>query len=219
MRMRPMMTGAACVLTAGIAAAGCSSSAGSTSEAGIAATSSPAQTSAATGSPATTPAAGSVQPSGSGSSDSTANCQPGSLRIALGSATGGTGQRTQVVDMTNDGPSPCAMDGFPGTDLVGTAVGPDNYSKQDYTWSLSRASQSYSTVTLQPGAVAHFDLIYLPSTSSDIAGGSDDLNVTTILITPPNDFTHAQLSWSQGFLLQDAATHPGSYITPVAAGT
>jgi hypothetical protein len=40
----------------------------------------------------------------------------------------------------------------------------------------------------------------------------------SVVITPPNNFTHVQLSWRQGVLLQDAATHPGTYITPVADG-
>jgi hypothetical protein len=67
-------------------------------------------------------------------------------------------------------------------------------------------------------ATAHFDLIYLRSSLADIASGSKDLNVTTIMITPPNDYSHGQLSWSHSVLLQDAATHPGTYITPVAPG-
>jgi hypothetical protein len=219
MRLRPMMTGAACVLATGIAVTGCSS-ASSTYPPGIteegSATGSPAGA-PTTGSPSSTPSDGSTQSNGQGSSVSAVNCQPGSLRIALGAVTG-SGQRSQVVDMTNAGSSSCSMAGFPGVNLVGTAVGPKDYSKPAYTWPLTRAAQGYSTVTLQPGAVAHFDLIYLPSSSADIAAGSDDLNVTTMLITPPNDFSHAQLSWSHGVLLQDAATHPGTYITPVASG-
>jgi hypothetical protein len=38
------------------------------------------------------------------------------------------------------------------------------------------------------------------------------------VITPPNDFTHAEVTWKQSVLLQDAATHPGTFITPVAPG-
>jgi hypothetical protein len=221
MRLRPVMTGAVCVLAAGIATAGCSS-ASSASASGSSATAAAAGAAAATGTPASTPSAGTtplggVPTPGGGTGGATATCQPSSLRIALGTVTG-TGQRTQAVDLTNTGSSACAMDGFPGTNLTGTAVGPQNYSKQGYTWPLVRASRSYSAVTLQPGGTAHFDLIYLPSESSDIASGSKDLNVTTIVITPPNDFSHAEVSWSQDVLLQDGATHPGTYVTPVASG-
>jgi hypothetical protein len=226
MRLRPMMTGAACLLMAGIGAAGCSSAASSSAAgstptsttAGTSATGTGTGTAAATGTATSTSSAGSPQSSGQGSLVSAANCQPGSLRIVLGTVTGATGQRTQAVDMTNGGSSPCSMDGFPGTNLVGTVVGPDHYSKAGYTWPLTRAARPYSRVTLQPGATAHFDLVYLPATSGDIASGSEDLDVTTMLITPPDDFSHAQLSWAQGVLLQDAATRPGTYITPVVPG-
>ena len=219
MRLRPVMTGAVCVLAAGITTAGCSS-ASSASAAGGSATAAATGAAAATGTPASTPSAGSTQPGAAATpGGAAANCQPGGLRIALGTRTGAAGQQaTQAVDLTNTGSSACAMDGFPGTNLTGTAVGPQNYSKQGYTWPLVRASRSYSAVTLQPGGTAHFDLIYLPSQSSDIASGSKDLNVTTIVITPPNDFSHAEVSWSQGVLLQDGATHPGTYVTPVASG-
>jgi hypothetical protein len=37
-------------------------------------------------------------------------------------------------------------------------------------------------------------------------------------VTPPNDFTHASVSWNQSVLLQDGATHPGTYIKPVVPG-
>jgi hypothetical protein len=219
MRLRPVMAGAICALAAGIAMTGCSSASSSTA-AGINEVNPTTGAAATTGTPATTPSAGSTQPGGAATAGGgAANCQPGGLRIALGTRTGAAGQQaTQVVDMTNTGTSACVMDGFPGTNLVGTAVGPRNYSKQGYTWSLERASRSYSTVPLQPGATAHFDLIYLPSSSSDIASGSEDLKVTSLVITPPNDFTHAQVSWPQGVLLQDGATHPGTYVTPVVSG-
>lgn len=42
--------------------------------------------------------------------------------------------------------------------------------------------------------------------------------MTSLIITPPNDYTHAEVTWSQSVVLQDGATHPGTYITPVTAG-
>jgi hypothetical protein len=93
--------------------------------------------------------------------------------------------------------------------LTGTANG-----KHGYTWPLGRQSASYSTVTLQPGQSAHFGLVYLPGTSA-----STDIAVTSLVVTPPNDYTHAEVTWSQSVVLQDGATHPGTYITPVTAGS
>jgi hypothetical protein len=134
----------------------------------------------------------------------------GDLGFAFGATTGTAGQQTtQVVDLTNEGSSACTMQGFPGVDLVGVADG-----QQDYTWSLVRSSATYSQVTVQPGASAHFDLVYLPASAADSGG----ITVTKIVITAPNTFTQASVSWNQDVVLQDEATHPGTFITPVASG-
>jgi hypothetical protein len=42
--------------------------------------------------------------------------------------------------------------------------------------------------------------------------------VSRLVITPPNAYTQAELTWNQSVVLQDGATHPGTYITPIAAG-
>jgi len=132
------------------------------------------------------------------------------LSFALGAKTGAAGQQTtQVVDMTNKASSACTMRGFPGVDLVGTANGQQNYS-----WPLERSSAKYSQVTLQPGGSAHFNLTYLPFA----AGGGSDIVVAKLVLTPPNTFTQAHVTWNQKVLLQDGATHPGTFIGPVTAG-
>jgi hypothetical protein len=141
------------------------------------------------------------------------SCQPGGLKIAFGGSTGAAGQQqTMVVDLTNTGSSACSMVGFPGVNLVGRALG-----KTDYIWPLTRASQGYHPVTLAPGGTAHFDIVYLPG-DTGTGPGTTNLAVSTLVITPPNDFTHAEVTWSKSVLLQDGATHPGTFITPVAPG-
>jgi hypothetical protein len=203
-RFRKSVTATICAVSAGLLAAACSSGSSSSS------TSAPA---------ATTSAAGTVAPAASTQAATSASAQPGAstnactvgaLGFALGAKTGTTGQMTQVVDLTNKGSSACTMDGFPGVDLVGVAHGQENYS-----WPLVRSSARYSQVTLQPDGVAHFDLMYLPFAPGD----GTDITVTKIVATPPNTFTQAELTWSQQVLLQDAATHPGTYIGPVTAGS
>jgi len=165
-----------------------------------------ASASAQAGSSSSAPA--SSPPAQAAGSDGT--CQPGDLAYALGAKTGTTSQPTQTVDLTNRASAACTMTGFPGVDLVGAANG-----QQNYTWSLERQSKSYSTVTLAPGGTAHFDLIYLPGTS----GGSGDITVFKMVITPPNDYTEGELTWNQSVVLQDGATHPGTYISPVVSGS
>jgi hypothetical protein len=142
------------------------------------------------------------------------------LSFAIGAKIAGTSttQPTQVVDMTNKGSSACTMEGFPGVDLVGVANG-----QQNYTWPMTRASASFAqqnhqgvaTVTLKPGQIAHFDLRYLPGTPGD---GNNLISVVKMVITPPDDFTQAELTWNQSVVLQDGATHPGTFILPVVAG-
>jgi hypothetical protein len=207
-------------LAAGLTVAGCSSaSSGSSSAAASATTASVTATPAssapmtsASAVPATSSAgpAASPSPSLSGSAAAAGICQPAHLRLRLGAARGGDGQQTMAVVLVNAGSSACAMTGFPGVDLVGAASG-----KQDYRWSLTRSSAHYATVTVEPGQAAHFDLTYLPG----VTGDGTNLTVRTIFITPPNAFTQAQVTWHQSVLLQDGATHPGTYISPVAAGS
>jgi hypothetical protein len=136
-------------------------------------------------------------------------CQTAKLTFALGASSGTSSQRTQAVKLTNKGSSACTLRGFPGVNLIGTVQ-----DKKNYSWPLVRQSLHYSTVTLKPGGTAHFNLIYLPA----VPGDGININVTTIVITPPNDYKHAELTWRHSVLLQDGATHPGTYISPVLPG-
>ena len=114
------------------------------------------------------------------------------------------------MDLTNKGSSACTMDGFPGVDLVGVARG-----KQNYSWSLARLPGRHSKVRLKPGGTAHFEVVYLPTSSGNI----NNITVTKMVITPPNDYTQAEVTWSPFVLLQDKATHPGTYISPIVSGS
>jgi hypothetical protein len=137
-------------------------------------------------------------------------CQPADLSVALGAKSGGTGQQTLAVELTNTGSSACTMEGFPGVNLVGAANG-----QQNYAWPLVRTSARYSKVTVQPGGTAHFDLTYLPGVSGD----GTNITVVKLVITPPNATMQTAAPWHQSVLLQDAATHPGTYISPVVSGS
>ena len=190
---------------AGLAVVGCSPT--SSTPASSTATASPAGSTAATGS-AARPVQSASPASSQQAQAASGTCQAAQLSYTLGALTG-TSQRTQVVDLTNQGSSACTLRGFPGVDLHGAANG-----QQDFTWSLVRQSASYSAVTLQPGQSGHFSLIYLPGTSD-----STDITVSKLVITPPNAYTQGELTWNQSVLLQDGATHPGTYITPVVAGS
>ena len=210
MKLHPSTAVAAGFVAAGFIVAGCSASSSGPS-------SSPAATPAASSAgnsaaPASSAAHAGAQPAGSPSSQQgqaagSATCQAAELGYHLGAVTGTT-QRTQLVELTNKGASACTLQGFPGVDLEGIANG-----QQNYTWSLERQSARYAAVTLRPGQTGHFSLVYLPGDSA-----SSDITVTKLIITPPNDYTQAEVTWNQSVLLQDGATRPGTYITPVTAG-
>jgi hypothetical protein len=218
MRLRASMSVALCVLAAGFGVVGCSPG-GSGSSGSDSATTSPTDpaSTAQAGAGTATPAS----PQQPQAASSGGRCQPANLSLTLGARIGGTTttQPTQVVDLTNEGSSACTMEGFPGVDLVGVADGQENY-----TWPVVRSSASYareshqgiSEVTLQPGGIAHFDLRYLPGAPGD---GNNLISVDKMVITPPNDYNQAELTWHQDVVLQDAATHPGTYIMPVVSGS
>ena len=199
MRFHTSTAVTACGLAAGLAVAGCTPGSSSSP-------SSAAQTGNAVSTHGSSPSS-SPQAQAAGSPST---CQPANLSFALGTRSGGAGQQTMAVDLTNKGSSACTMDGFPGVDLVGAANG-----KQNYTWSLTRSSSRYSKVTVQPGETAHFDLKYLPGVSGD----GTNMTVVKMVVTPPNAYTHSEVTWSQPVLLQDGATHTGTYIMPVVSGS
>jgi hypothetical protein len=218
MRLRASMSVALCVLAAGFGVVGCSPG-GSGSSGSDSATTSPTDpaSTAQAGAGTATPAS----PQQPQAASSGGRCQPANLSLTLGARIGGTTttQPTQVVDLTNEGSSACTMEGFPGVDLVGVADG-----QETYTWPVVRSSASYareshqgiSEVTLQPGGIAHFDLRYLPGAPGD---GNNLISVDKMVITPPTDYNQAELTWHQDVVLQDAATHPGTYIMPVVSGS
>jgi hypothetical protein len=38
-------------------------------------------------------------------------------------------------------------------------------------------------------------------------------------VTPPNTYTSANVTFSASIVLQDGATHPGTYISPIVSGS
>ena len=214
MRFGTSISAVVCVVFAvGLGVAGCSPSS-SSSSAGGSATGSGSATQSGTGSSTLVP---SPQPQSAGG---VSKCLPANLRFTLaGKRQMAQEQWTQVVDMTNQTSSACTMDGVPGVDLIGDTKGQPNFD-----WTLEHSSANGAKVTLHPGATAHFDLVYL---SGDLASGGGSENVISVqrmVITTPgfdnqrDDAIQGSLDWSQDVVLQDGATHPGTYVMPVASG-
>lgn len=216
MRFRTPLSVSVCVFAVGLVVAGCSPSNSSSSAAGAATTGSGSTAQAGTG----TPSPASSQQAQAAAADSRCQAQNLSFSLADGSQMDGS-QWEQPVDMTNKGSSACTMEGFPVVDLIG-----DTTSQPTYDWTLARSSANGTAkVTLPPGATAHFDLVYL---SGDLASGGGSENVLAVqemVIKVPGDPNdgdtdiQGKLDWFQSVVLQDAATHPGTYVMPVASGS
>ncbi|MFE9123688.1 DUF4232 domain-containing protein [Streptomyces sp. NPDC007172] len=145
---------------------------------------------------------------GTGTGADTAHCQTAQLTFAVAPGSGARSKGSQgavTITLTNKGAKSCAMKGYPGVDLVG---GPTR-------WSLPRqTSESPSTVTVRPGATTTFVIFYLPFDQGD----GQEFRPKSIVITPPNETHSHTLPWTySSVLLQDGATHPGTYVGPVGS--
>ncbi|MBM9509668.1 DUF4232 domain-containing protein [Actinacidiphila acididurans] len=149
-----------------------------------------------------------VSSTGSGASAGSGRCHTADLSFAVAPGSGAQSVGSAggvIIKMTNNGAGTCTMKGYPGVDLVGGGR----------TWSLSRqTSVTPHAVTVAQGHSTSFTITYLPFA----AGDGQELDVKTVVITPPNDTTSAKVAWDfQPVLLQDGATHPGTYVGPVGA--
>ncbi|HEX6341000.1 DUF4232 domain-containing protein [Umezawaea sp.] len=114
--------------------------------------------------------------------------------------------RTQsrvALTMVNSGATDCVLRGFPGVRLGGA---------DGRTWDLSRTDDPVVPLTLAPGTAATSYLTYLPTT--DASGWE----VSSLQVTPPNTTDTQAFVWTLGnVVLQDGATHPGTYVGAAVA--
>ena len=146
--------------------------------------------------------------------NSTASAQPwcgtDSLSLSTGALTTTeyVGQDQFDLILTNISQESCALQGYPGVDLVGPDVptwGP--------VFSLRRTSADPQSFTLAPGAsAASVITVGAPSLPEDF------WMPTTIVVTPPDATTQLQVPWISGdvgVLRQDGATRPASFVGPL----
>jgi len=161
---------------------------------------------------ATAGAAG-AQPGDGGTSDAVvpgARCSPADLSLTL-TIPGPPQGRFAVLTLTNSGPQPCRLRGFPGVDLVGPddpVFGP--------RYELPRSSAPSATVELAPGGSAHAVVQFLRASP-----GTGHWTPTKILVTPPDTTSQLTAPWPRELALQreDAATHQTTFVGPMLPGT
>ncbi|WP_043673421.1 DUF4232 domain-containing protein [Streptomyces xylophagus] len=153
-------------------------------------------------------ATGSSTSGGTGTSTGTgaSRCHTAGLGFSFGSGDGkissSDDQQHLAVVLKNKTSAACTVQGFPGVDLKSSGG----------SWSLTRSSATPQKVTLAAGSSATFTITFLPWTQ----GSGTEFKATSVVVTPPNETTSATLTWPGGsVLLQDGATHPGTYTGPV----
>lgn len=118
-----------------------------------------------------------------------------------------TEQQSAFVVLKNTSGHTCVLRGFPGVDLVNSGQ----------RWSLTRSSQSPQTIPLDPGDSTQVTVTFMPWSAEGNSAGNN-FAPTTLVITLPNETKSYDIPWRWGhILLQDGATHPGTYISPVGS--
>jgi hypothetical protein len=147
---------------------------------------------------------------GTGSGDGTGagRCHTAGLGFSFGSGDGKVSssddQQQLAVVLKNKTSAACTVQGFPGVDLKSSGG----------SWSLTRSGATPKKVTLAAGSSATFTITFLPWTQ----GSGTEFKATSVVVTPPNETTSASLAWPGGsVLLQDGATHAGTYTGPVGS--
>jgi hypothetical protein len=156
--------------------------------------------------PGSSTGGGTVTGGSNGSGTSTGRCHTAGLGFSFGSGDGKVSssddQQHLAVVLKNKTSAACTVQGFPGVDLKSSGG----------SWSLTRSGATPKKVTLAAGSSATFTISFLPWNE----GSGTEFKATSVVVTPPNETTSATLTWPGGsVLLQDGATHPGTYTGPV----
>jgi hypothetical protein len=110
-------------------------------------------------------------------------------------------------------PATCRVSGFPDVELIG----PD-FPVFGTIYFVPDSSGHPRSVTLRPGQSAHAVLTWLPSSLAPSARWSPGY-VRVVVATDRGGGTPLAVRWPFGSVeRQDAATHPGTYVGPIAPG-
>ncbi|MFG2365704.1 DUF4232 domain-containing protein [Streptomyces mirabilis] len=142
----------------------------------------------------------------SGGGTGAGRCHTAGLGFSFGSGDGKVSssddQQQLAVVLKNKTSAACTVQGFPGVDLKSSGG----------SWSLTRSGATPKKVTLAAGSSTTFTITFLPWNE----GSGTEFKATSVVVTPPNETTSTTLAWPGGsVLLQDGATHPGTYTGPV----
>lgn len=144
------------------------------------------------------PPASSV-PSSSSSSTTTStttpstlsHCQASGMSGAVEGTEGAAGTVEVTVKMVNDGAAPCALDGYPGLQLL-SSTGAELTTDVVRGGAYSFTDLPPSPITVPAGAAAYFNLAY-----SDVPSASGSCSAAASMwVTPPDDVDHLTVTQS-----------------------
>ncbi|WP_424216162.1 DUF4232 domain-containing protein (plasmid) [Streptomyces sp. BI20] len=120
-------------------------------------------------------------------------------------------QTSASLLLTNTGKRTCVTRGFVGLDLI---------ARNGDRWSVARQKATTERITLKPGVATMAELIFLPWHAKEQQGsGAVEFKPVKVAITPPDTTTTTTVAWpwpTIGLVRQDGATHPGTWLTPLA---
>jgi len=129
--------------------------------------------------------------------DGSGRCTADDLRATVSAPPGE--RATERIELTNLGPVPCTMTGYPRVDLLSDTG----------TWTLPHSPAApVRTVTLPPGGTALVIVDYLRHEDPDRPG----FEVTGIALTPPGGTARLTFHWEGA----NPRTDGGTYVHPVA---
>ncbi|WP_016908207.1 DUF4232 domain-containing protein [Streptomyces xiaopingdaonensis] len=128
-----------------------------------------------------------------------ATCRTSQLDMSVN---GGMGEGDRVVSLENTASTACALKGFPGVDLKG----------KDGTFSANRSDRKAPMVLVKPNEKTRFTL----HTPRNDTGGSG-VDITEIVVTPPNETHSKTLSTRINLPVSDTATDD-IRVDPVGTG-
>ncbi|MBT2440084.1 DUF4232 domain-containing protein [Streptomyces sp. ISL-36] len=113
-----------------------------------------------------------------------------------------------IVSMKNTGSRACTLQGYPGVTLK---MGTETQGVITETF-FPQKSEKPKVVKLNPGATARFTVTFLSGKETD----DNIIDPPIVAITPPGNTKAKELRWWWGPVQQqEAATHPGNYVSPV----
>ncbi|WP_369201694.1 DUF4232 domain-containing protein [Streptomyces sp. PU-14G] len=140
-------------------------------------------------------------PGSGGGKITTGTCKTANLDFR---SSHGMGEGDIVVTMKNTGGDACTLKGFPGVDLKSEDAGTP--------LSAQRSDLKSPVVNLQSGDETRFTLHYPPNTT-----GGSGVDVTTMVVTPPNETHSTSLPVSINLPVQEGADQKVT-VDPVGTG-